>query len=52
MITKKNSQHPQILCKIEADPNTFNMKSFANISRFSAYPDEKEEVLFMIGSIC
>jgi len=47
----KPTEHTEkILFQIEADPDIVKTKPFANISRFSAYPDE-EEVLFMIGSI-
>jgi tetratricopeptide (TPR) repeat protein len=40
----------RVLFEIDADPKLPGIKPFANISPFSAFPDEKE-VLFMLGSI-
>lgn len=40
----------QALFEIDVDPHINNIKPFADISKFSLFPNEKE-VLFMIGSI-
>lgn len=39
-----------VLFEIEADPHLANVKPFADISRFSQFPDE-QEILFMARSI-
>ena len=49
-LSKSTEDTEKILFQIEADPHIVKTKPFANISRFSDFPDE-EEVLFMIGSI-
>jgi len=48
--SKPTENTEKILFQIEANPRIVKTKPFANISRFSVFPDE-EEVLFMIGSI-
>ncbi|CAF3754955.1 unnamed protein product [Adineta steineri] len=40
----------RVLFEIDADPEIVTTKPFANISKYSDFPDESE-VLFMIGSI-
>lgn len=40
----------RVMFEIDADPGMITTKPFADISRYSEYPDEKE-VLFMLGSV-
>ncbi len=49
-LSKSTENIEKILFEIEANPNLVKTKPFANISKFSDFPDENE-ILFMIGSI-
>jgi len=48
--TSSTIRNNRILFEIHADPQLVKSKPFADITRFSDFPDE-QEVLFMIGSI-
>ncbi|CAF1029265.1 unnamed protein product [Adineta ricciae] len=45
-----SSRNKSVIFQIYADPSRTGMKPFANVSEFSAFPDENE-VLMMLGSV-